>query len=60
MASGEPQTAAEFLPLVYRGLRKLAAARMARLQPGQTLHATPLVHESYVRLVSSTERASEF
>ena len=55
MVSGEPQAAAELLPLVYRDLRKLAAARMARLQPGQTLQATALVHESYMRLVGSTD-----
>jgi RNA polymerase sigma factor (TIGR02999 family) len=43
------------LPLVYSDLRKLAAARMARLAPGQTIQATALVHEAYVRLVGSTD-----
>jgi RNA polymerase sigma factor (TIGR02999 family) len=42
------------LPLVYAELRKLAAARLAREQPGQTLDATALVHEAYVRLVTGT------
>ena len=41
----------ELLPLVYDELRKLAAARMAEEQPGQTLQATALVHEAYIRLV---------
>lgn len=45
----------ELLPLVYADLRKLAAARMARLSPGQTLQATALVHEAYMRLVGSNE-----
>jgi RNA polymerase sigma factor (TIGR02999 family) len=44
---------AALLPLVYADLRKLAAARMARLGPGQTLQATALVHEAYIRLVGS-------
>src|SRR5262245_9422927 len=44
--------AAELLPLVYDELRKLAAARMAEEKPGQTLQATALVHEAYVRLVN--------
>ena len=50
-AAGDPSAAAELLPLVYDELRKLAAARMAAEQPGQTLQATALVHEAYVRLV---------
>lgn len=45
----------ELLPLVYHDLRKLAAARMARMAPGQTLQATALVHEAYVRLVGTTD-----
>jgi RNA polymerase sigma factor (TIGR02999 family) len=50
-AGGDPKAAAELLPLVYDELRKLAAARMAEERPGQTLQATALVHEAYVRLV---------
>lgn len=45
----------ELLPLVYEDLRKLAALRVARLAPGQTLQATALVHEAYVRLVGSND-----
>jgi len=48
---GEPQAAEQLLPLVYEELRKLAAARMAQEKPGQTLQATALVHEAYIRLV---------
>src|SRR5437660_1397073 len=48
---GDPQAAAELLPLVYEELKKLAATRMAAEQPGQTLQATALVHEAYLRLV---------
>jgi RNA polymerase sigma factor (TIGR02999 family) len=48
---GDPAAAAQLLPLVYEELRKLAAARMAAESPGQTLQATALVHEAYVRLV---------
>ena len=47
--------AAELLPLVYDELRRLAAARMAEEKPGQTLQATALVHEAYVRLVGGDE-----
>jgi RNA polymerase sigma factor (TIGR02999 family) len=50
-AAGEPHAAAELLPLVYDELRKLAAARMADEKPGQTLQATSLVHEVYLRLI---------
>ena len=49
--AGDPNAAAELLPLVYDELRKLAAARMAAEAPGQTLQATALVHEAYLRLV---------
>ena len=49
--SGDPSAAEQLLPLVYDELRKLATARMAHEQPGQTLQATALVHEAYVRLV---------
>ena len=49
-AAGDPKAAAELLPLVYDELRKLAAARLAHEAPGQTLDATALVHEAYLRL----------
>lgn len=48
---GEPQAAEQLLPLVYEELRRLAAAKMAQETPGQTLQATALVHEAYIRLV---------
>ena len=48
---GDGQAAEKLLPLVYDELRKLAAAKMVQEQPGQTLQATALVHEAYVRLV---------
>ena len=48
---GDAQAAEQLLPLVYDELRKLAAARMAQENPGQTLQATALVHEAYLRLV---------
>jgi RNA polymerase sigma factor (sigma-70 family) len=49
--SGDPAAADQLLPLVYDELRKLAAARLAHEKPGQTLQATALVHEAYLRLV---------
>jgi RNA polymerase sigma factor (TIGR02999 family) len=49
--SGDPSAAEELLPLVYEELRKLAAAKLAQEKPGQTLQATALVHEAYIRLV---------
>lgn len=49
--SGDGSAANQLLPLVYDELRKLAAARLAHEQPGQTLEATALVHEAYLRLV---------
>jgi RNA polymerase sigma factor (TIGR02999 family) len=49
--SGDPAAAAQLLPLVYDELRKLAAAKLAHEKPGQTLQATALVHEAYLRLV---------
>ena len=49
--SGDPSAAEQLLPLVYDELRKLAAAKMAQEKPGQTLQATALVHEAYLRLV---------
>ena len=48
---GDPQAAEQLLPLVYDELRRLAAEKMAREKPGQTLQATALVHEAYIRLV---------
>jgi RNA polymerase sigma factor (TIGR02999 family) len=48
---GDPRAAEQLLPLVYDELRKLAAARLAQERPGQTLQATALVHEAYLRLV---------
>jgi RNA polymerase sigma factor (TIGR02999 family) len=53
--NGDPDAADELLPLVYDELRKLAAAKMAREKPGQTLSATALVHEAYVRLVDAEQ-----
>ena len=50
--SGDPSAAEQLLPLVYDELRKLAAQKMARENPGQTLQATALVHEAYLRLVN--------
>src|SRR5262245_33313326 len=48
---GDPHAASELLPLVYDELRKLAAQKLAHETPGQTLQATALVHEAYLRLV---------
>ena len=53
---GEPYAAEQLLPLVYEELRKLAAARLAQEKPGQTLQATALVHEAYLRLVAGELR----
>src|SRR3954471_15899272 len=53
---GDPQAAEQLLPLVYSELRKLAAARLAHEKPGQTLQATALVHEAYLRLVGGGQR----
>ena len=50
---GDPAAAERLLPLVYDELRKLAAAKLANEKPGQTLQATALVHEAYLRLVGS-------
>jgi RNA polymerase sigma factor (sigma-70 family) len=52
---GDPRAAEELLPLVYEELRKLAAAKLAHEKPGQTLQATALVHEAYLRLVGNQE-----
>src|SRR5205807_8291850 len=56
---GDPQAAEQLLPLVYDELRKLAAQKLAQEKPGQTLQATALVHEAYLRLVD-TERARQW
>src|SRR5437762_13087232 len=50
---GDPHAAEQLLPLVYDELRKLAAQRLAQEKPGQTLQATALVHEAYLRLIGS-------
>ena len=54
---GDPRASEELLPLVYEELRKLAAQRLAQDTSGQTLQATALVHEAYLRLVSSQPEA---
>jgi RNA polymerase sigma factor (TIGR02999 family) len=51
--AGDPHVAAQLLPLVYDELRKLAAQKLAQEKPGQTLQATALVHEAYLRLVDT-------
>jgi RNA polymerase sigma factor (TIGR02999 family) len=56
---GDPRAAEQLLPLVYDELRRLAAARLANEKPGQTLQATALVHEAYLRLVDA-EQAQPF
>ena len=48
---GDPSAAEQLMPLVYDELRRLAAAKLTNERPGQTLQATALVHEAYVRLV---------
>src|SRR5690349_8591954 len=57
--SGDPSAAEQLLPLVYDELRKLAAAKLAQEKPGQTLQATALVHEAYLKLVG-TETQRDF
>jgi RNA polymerase sigma factor (TIGR02999 family) len=56
---GDPQAAAQLLPLVYEELRKLAAQKLAEEKPGQTLQTTALVHEAYLRLVD-VDRAQQW
>jgi RNA polymerase sigma factor (TIGR02999 family) len=53
---GDAQAAERLLPLVYEELRRLAAQKLAQEKPGQTLEATALVHEAYIRLVQSPQR----
>jgi RNA polymerase sigma factor (TIGR02999 family) len=55
---GDPHAAEQLLPLVYDELRRLAAERMAQERPGQTLQATALVHEAYLRLVDADQAQS--
>jgi RNA polymerase sigma factor (TIGR02999 family) len=57
--NGDPDAAEQLLPLVYAELRKLAAARLANEKPGQTLQATALVHDAYIRLVD-VEQAQQW
>ena len=52
---GDPQAAEKLLPLVYDELRKLAAVKLSQEKPGQTLQATALVHEAYLRLIGTQE-----
>jgi RNA polymerase sigma factor (TIGR02999 family) len=52
---GDPKAASQLLPLVYDELRKLAAQKLAREAPGQTLQATALVHDAYLRLVGTND-----
>jgi RNA polymerase sigma factor (TIGR02999 family) len=58
IAAGQPQAADQLLPLVYAELRQLAAQRLAQEKPGQTLDATALVHETYLRLVGDQHFAN--
>jgi len=58
MEDGDPKAAAELLPLVYDELRRLAAAKMAKEHPGQTLQPTALVHEAWLRLSDNENRNS--
>src|SRR5205807_10287866 len=55
---GDPHAGEQLLPLVYDELRKLAAERLSREKPGQTLQATALVHEAYLRLVPAKAAAA--
>jgi DNA-directed RNA polymerase specialized sigma24 family protein len=55
---GDPSATEKLLPLVYDELRKLAAAKLAQERPGQTLQATALVHEAYLRLVGGAQKTA--
>ena len=57
---GHPAAAEQLLPLVYRELRRLAAAKLSAEQPGQTLQATALVHEAYLRLVGDGQETKKW
>lgn len=56
IAQGDPHAASQLLPLVYEELRRLAARKLSQEQPGQTLSATALVHEAYLRLAGDAAR----
>jgi RNA polymerase sigma factor (TIGR02999 family) len=58
LEKGDTHAAGQLLPLVYNELRKLAAAKLAQESPGQTLQATALVHEAYLRLVDPEQRTA--
>src|SRR5215471_9042456 len=58
LEQGDPHAAEQLLPLVYDGLRRLAAEKLAQERPGQTLQATALVHEAYLRLVGADQAQS--
>ncbi len=60
IAAGDPRAADELLPLVYDELRRLATAKMAHEEPGQTFQATALVHEAYIRLVGHQQDESKW
>jgi len=53
---GDAKASEELLPLVYQELRRLAAQKLSQEKPGQTLQATALVHEAYIRLVGSGDQ----
>src|SRR6202158_60214 len=55
IGQGDPRAAAQLFPLVYDELRRLAAAQMTREKPGQTLAATAIVHEAYLRMVGDQQ-----
>jgi len=57
MEQGDPRAAEQLLPLVYDELRQLAAQKLAQEKPGQTLQATAMVHEAYLRLVDGDKAA---
>src|SRR5690242_11616254 len=57
---GDETAASQFLPLVYDELRRLAAQKLAHEKPGQTLNATALVHEVYLRLVGDPQEQRSF
>jgi RNA polymerase sigma factor (TIGR02999 family) len=59
MEQGDPHAAEQLLPLVYDELRKLAAAKLAFEKPGQTLQATALVHEAFLRLVATPRQRAD-
>jgi RNA polymerase sigma factor (TIGR02999 family) len=59
MERSDPKAADQLLPLVYDELRKLAAEKLAQERPGQTIDATGLVHEAYLRLVGHTNKSHD-